>query len=357
MITLLDAIALLLLFLLMLALGSSIDTVAFKSHFTAPKPLLLGLFLQFIVQPPLAITTATLYNLPPLQATALLIVCSCPGGSMSNIICVIFQADLTLSIAMTAASSLIAIFMLPANIYLYGGLIESTSTQSSPTHVKIDFQSILLSTLVVVAATGLGYKIKTLAHHPTLLYLAKIGVVSGILVVGNAFRLNLGSDMPVYKAEPRFIMACASQILLSLTSGLVCSRLLANLPGPSCMSIATETSTQNTIIALSILGLSLPASDAAAASVIPLIYGTCNTTTNVLFGLFSWKVMGWSNMSKDATVRQMWMSYRDLLKVKPEDFQELDDNGRRKGDSDADSTPLTALTLRPVMVSPDIIDI
>ena len=79
------------------------------------------------------------------------------------------------------------------------------------------------------------------------------------------------------------------------------------------MSLATETSTQNTIISLSILSLSLGTADAAAASIMPIIYGTSNTSTNVAFGLIGWKIMGWSKMPKTATFGEMWGSYRDLL--------------------------------------------
>ena len=52
--------------------------------------------------------------------------------------------------------------------------------------------------------------------------------------------------------------------------------------------------------------------DAAAASIIPIIYGTSNTSTNIVFGLFFWKIMGWSNMPKTATFNQMWKSYREV---------------------------------------------
>jgi predicted Na+-dependent transporter len=314
----LDVVALICLLLLMVGLGATIDTDAFKCHFKRPKSLLIGMFLQFIVQPPLSLAVSKIFRLPPLQSIALVVVCSCPGGSMSNIICVVMRADVDLSVAMTAASSLAALFMLPLNVYLYGGLVnaaEDGEGSGGSADVKMDFASILLSTLIVIVGTMVGYKIKVLGSERLVAVAAKVGVVSGVLVLVNSFRSNLQSDTPVYKAEGRFIAACVSQVFLSLAVGLLCSRALAKLPGPSCMSIATETSTQNTIIALSILSLSLVESDAAAASIIPIIYGTTNTWTNVVFGLFAWKVLGWSNMGKEATLREMWSSYKELLKV------------------------------------------
>ena len=71
--------------------------------------------------------------------------------------------------------------------------------------------------------------------------LAKIGFIAGVGIVLNAFTTNLQSDTPVYESETNFITACYTQILLSLGIGLTLSRAIFKLPGPSCMSIATET--------------------------------------------------------------------------------------------------------------------
>ena len=49
----------------------------------------------------------------------LLIVCSSPGGSYSNLLCSIFNFDLALSISMTTASSVLSVFFLPVNLLLY----------------------------------------------------------------------------------------------------------------------------------------------------------------------------------------------------------------------------------------------
>lgn len=149
-----DIVGLLLLFLLMLGLGSSIEVSAFKNQFKHPKTLLIGLFLQFIVQPPLSVLVGKMWNLPAIQAVALVVTCSCPGGSMSNIICLIFRADVDLSVAMTAASSLAALFMLPLNLYVYGGMIEGGED------LTMDFASVLLSCLVVIGGTAGGYYVK-----------------------------------------------------------------------------------------------------------------------------------------------------------------------------------------------------
>ena len=74
-------------FFLMLSFALSLDLNAFRSYFRAPSALLFGLSCQFIVLPLLAFLICFLFRSRvslPLQ-TALVLLCSCPGGSASNI--------------------------------------------------------------------------------------------------------------------------------------------------------------------------------------------------------------------------------------------------------------------------------
>ena len=93
-----NVIDLTLLFFLMLGLGTSLNLQVFKSFLKSPKPLAIGLLLQFVFQPPLAVLTSKLYNLEPLIAVALVTTACCPGGAISNILAVVFRADIDLSV-------------------------------------------------------------------------------------------------------------------------------------------------------------------------------------------------------------------------------------------------------------------
>eukprot|EP00957_Ditylum_brightwellii_P066894 5076933-Ditylum_brightwellii.AAC.1 len=53
------------------------------------------------------------------MGVTLLIVTASPGGSYSNWWCSLFNADLALSVAMTALSTLLSAIFLPANLLLY----------------------------------------------------------------------------------------------------------------------------------------------------------------------------------------------------------------------------------------------
>ena len=63
---------------------------------------------------------------------------------MSNIFCFAFQADITLSVAMTSVSSLAACIFLPLNLYLY---ITATNLAKD---IPLDLMGIVISALIVV---------------------------------------------------------------------------------------------------------------------------------------------------------------------------------------------------------------
>ena len=74
-----------------------------------------------------------------------------PGGTLSNFFCWLFGADLTLSIAMTTASSLSSFIFITINSLVYIPII------SEGTELKIDYMSLLMSgaTLVMGILCGL----------------------------------------------------------------------------------------------------------------------------------------------------------------------------------------------------------
>merc|ERR1712071_299829 len=68
-------------------------------------------FLGFAVVKALDLSTA--------EGITLLVVTSSPGGSYSNWWCSLFNADLALSVTMTALSTIFSTFLLPANLLLF----------------------------------------------------------------------------------------------------------------------------------------------------------------------------------------------------------------------------------------------
>ena len=158
-----DYIDLVLLFFLLVGLSTTIELAQLKNRcLTKPHALVIGMVGQFIFLPPVAYGVTQMLSLEPGFAAGLVIMCCCPGGAMSNILCWLVQADVTLSVAMTAASSLVACGMLPLNLLIY---VERTNLAPS---ADLDFLNIALTAMVVVAGTAVGLLIARRAdsHEP-----------------------------------------------------------------------------------------------------------------------------------------------------------------------------------------------
>lgn len=78
-----------------------------------PKALWIGLTAQIILLPLLAIALGKIFNPAPYLFVGLVLIACSPGGSSSNIFSYIAKGDVTLSVTLTALSSVITIFTIP----------------------------------------------------------------------------------------------------------------------------------------------------------------------------------------------------------------------------------------------------
>ena len=109
----------LLLFFLVFGMSATVDTRAMVKQVKNRSAILTGIFLQFIVLPFLGFVVVKTLNMSHASGLTLLVVTSSPGGSYSNWFCSMFNADLALSVTMTAISTLLSVIMLPLNLLLY----------------------------------------------------------------------------------------------------------------------------------------------------------------------------------------------------------------------------------------------
>eukprot|EP00520_Triparma_pacifica_P010120 CAMPEP_0118635902 /NCGR_PEP_ID=MMETSP0785-20121206/2324_1 /TAXON_ID=91992 /ORGANISM="Bolidomonas pacifica, Strain CCMP 1866" /LENGTH=406 /DNA_ID=CAMNT_0006526967 /DNA_START=162 /DNA_END=1379 /DNA_ORIENTATION=- len=89
----------------------------------------------------------------PLYGMMIIVVTSSPGGSYSNLMCSVMNADLALSIAMTTASSCLATCFLPVNLLLYSHLAFDNEDEQK---AEIKWSEFTLSLGVVIAGIILG---------------------------------------------------------------------------------------------------------------------------------------------------------------------------------------------------------
>ena len=222
----LGALNLVLLFMLMTGLGCAIDYSALRTVLRKPRGVAVGLLSQFVVLPALAAGVATVAGLADVFAVGLVVMCCCPGGAISNVLCLLFQADIALSVACTAASSSLAVVALPLNLLLY---LKLTGLARG---IAIDYVGVALSALAVVLGTGVGVGVAHLAgtaarplaspsatsdagkRAPPKRFerrrfaraagvLGVVGSIAGLGLVVVGFVLNARSQTPLWRAPPK----------------------------------------------------------------------------------------------------------------------------------------------------------
>ena len=95
----------------MVCMGSTLSGDDFRG--VSPLAVLLGLVTQFSTMPLMAVLSARAFRLPPPFAAGLILVGCCPGGTASNLVTLISNADVALSVAMTSCSTVCAAIMTP----------------------------------------------------------------------------------------------------------------------------------------------------------------------------------------------------------------------------------------------------
>ena len=123
----------------MLGMGMTIDFSDLKRIIFRPRAIILGVFLQFSIMPLLAFILAGLFNLQEQFILGFIILGSCPGGTASNIIAYLMDADVALSVSLTILSTILACVLTPLMIYFYG-----------KTYVDVDVQGLIKSTFWIV---------------------------------------------------------------------------------------------------------------------------------------------------------------------------------------------------------------
>jgi len=102
----------------MLGMGLTLRPADLAALKTAGRPVVIGVCLQFLVMPLTAWLLAMLFAFPHTLAVGLILVGAAPGGTASNVVTFLARGDVTLSVAMTTASTLLAPLLTPLWIWL-----------------------------------------------------------------------------------------------------------------------------------------------------------------------------------------------------------------------------------------------
>ncbi|MEJ8852378.1 bile acid:sodium symporter family protein [Variovorax rhizosphaerae] len=121
----------------------------FKRVAKTPRAVICGLIPQFILLPVGTWLATLVLDLPPDIEVAMILVASCPGGSLSNVITHFGRGNTALSVSVSAVASVIALFATPFNFSWM--VANNPATASWLRTLSIDPSDIWVSLLLLLA--------------------------------------------------------------------------------------------------------------------------------------------------------------------------------------------------------------
>ena len=273
--------------LIMLVMGMGLTAKDFKNLVIFPKAVVLGLALQLLFLPVLAITIALVFQLDPVASAGLFLLSLCPGGATSNMFSSLAKGNVALSVSLTAITSLLVPFLLPISFAFYLSFSGSSLVELNMPIALIMKQLIMVTLAPVLIGMLLRHllteKIKKVT--PILKKLAAIlMVVVIILLMATNWRTLIASLSIVGVAS---IGLCT----MALSLAYVISQKLG-LNGQSVRTIAIEVGVQNAgtamLVALTVL-------NQPELALIPLMYG-------LLMNIPAFSFVWWVNTSQHKEV-------------------------------------------------------
>ncbi|MDQ3292134.1 MAG: bile acid:sodium symporter family protein [Bacteroidota bacterium] len=107
--------------IIMFGMGTEMGLKDFAGVIKMPKAVLIGLVGHFTVMPLLGFSLAKAFNFPPEIAAGVVLIGSMPCGLASNVMSYLANANLALSVTLTAIATLLAPFLTPMWMKILGG--------------------------------------------------------------------------------------------------------------------------------------------------------------------------------------------------------------------------------------------
>ena len=331
-----------LLFLLIFGMSGTVNTRSLRKQMGNKYAITIGLVMQFLVMPFLgfcAVMALQAEGLTMPMGITLLMVTASPGGSYSNFWCSIFNADLALSVAMTALSTIFSIVFLPANLILYSYAVYGRGEIFK----SVDFTALFVSISLVITAIILGFCSSHYLQSKTFQKIANaLGSMSGLaLIIFSAIFSSTGtlSGEGDNKKNPwnkpwSFYVGVLTPCLGGLLLANVIARI-ARLKKPEVVTISVECCYQNVGIATSAaLSMFNDKTDIAEGMAIALFYGLSEAVVLAVYCLVAWK-LGWTKAPKDEFI---CLTLTKSYEIEAEQIEETREESNQQRDLERDST-------------------
>jgi BASS family bile acid:Na+ symporter len=234
--------------LMMFGMALDLKLDDFKRIIRSPKAPAIGLITQFILLPAFTFLLTLVINPLPSMALGMILIGSCPGGNLSNVMTYLAKGNAAVSVSMTAVSTAAAVFMTPLNLAIWGSL--NPATEPILREVSLNPWDVF-TTIFMILGVPLFLGITVSKLWPRLVEKVRtafkiFSVIVFMGVVGLALSANWSIFLQVIGLV-MFVVLVHNALALSL--GYSAGRL-ARLPGRDTRAVAIEVGIQNSALGL-----------------------------------------------------------------------------------------------------------
>jgi BASS family bile acid:Na+ symporter len=245
--------------IIMFGMGTTMSLQDFLGVLKMPKAVVVGLICQFTIMPFLGFSIAKLFNFPPEIAAGVILIGCAPSGLASNVMSYIANANVPLSVTLTAIATIAAPFVTPF-------LMQQLAGQ----YIPIDLWNMMLDIgKMVILPIGAGLIFHYLFHGKAKWLDIAMPVISmaGIAIIVTVITAN-GRD-GLLQIGFSLILAAIIHNLLGYLLGYLGGKL-AGLNQRDCRTVAIEVGMQNGGLAS---GIALSMNKIATVGLAPAIFG------------------------------------------------------------------------------------
>jgi BASS family bile acid:Na+ symporter len=245
--------------LIMFGVGSTMGFKDFAGVIRTPKAVGIGILCQFSIMPLIGFTLANTFAFPAEIAAGLILIGCVPSGLASNVMAYIANANVALSVTLTAVATVLSPLITPFLMKTLAGAF-----------VSVDFLSMMwdiIKMVIIPICAGLLYnhflggKFTWLDKAMPLVSMVSIALIITIITAaGRDSLLTVG---------PLLLLACLIQNLCGFLLGYFTCKAI-KMDEKTCRTIALEVGLQNGGLAS---GLALQMGRIATVGLAPAIFG------------------------------------------------------------------------------------
>jgi len=236
-------------FFVMLGMGLTLTVNDFVMVVKKPKAILVGLLMQWLLMPLLALGAAYFlgfyHNFPFIYA-GLVLICACPGGVTSNLMTFYAKGDLALSVSLTSLSTVLALFFTPFILALFCSNIPDINIP-----VSLIMQTIIGLVLVpLTIGMIIRKKWEAFAQKATP-YFSALGVFALITVITVGLITNSEKFADTERYSFMFYVMVVSLSLLGMLMAALLPRLV-QIINYQARALSMEVGLRNSTLAVTI---------------------------------------------------------------------------------------------------------